>query len=377
MNPPTPMSAIQSPKRWSRIIFTLSYNLINVVSLILCFHLATTTRGHGPSEFVVVLIIQPIILLLSLAFFCAGAVLSIIRYRAVKPRLTSLFVCFLITLFLGFFAVLSVIEACDDNKGYCRNWQVCFTNCQPATPLIGAELLATDMHISVAQHTLVIPFIVANHSILWWRDDKLALDKVTRLLHASADPENPLLDDDLYVTVKSFYWTVCPLLTREWARSACKNPAILQALPYDGFELVDLHRLQVEDPSAWINCRDNGKQIQPLPQKPGEAVMVCEAKVYGGKDDQDHYAVVRIDDDLGARWIVISRPDKQNGETAEAKAEREGKAIVAFVQYALGKNENFPELHAAMCRLRRPGSVDGPNGSSDCERATLPAPGRN
>jgi hypothetical protein len=137
---------------------------------------------------------------------------------------------------------------------------------------------------------------------------------------------------------------------------------------------VDLSRLQVGDPRGPANCHDNGKPRRPLPQRPKEAVMVCEAPVYGGHDDKFHYAVIRIDGDLGALWTVWRHG--QNGEAVEAMTEREGKAIVAFVQYALGKNEDFPELHADMCRLRRPGSVDGPHGT-DCGRAALPALSRN
>ena len=91
--------------------------------------------------------------------------------------------------------------------------------------------------------------------------------------------------------------------------------------------------------------------------------MVCEALVYGGDEDEFHHSVVRIDGELGALWIVWR--NGQNGEMAEAMTEREGRAIVAFVQYALGGRENFPALHQIMCSLRRPGSRDAPGGA-DC-----------
>lgn len=94
--------------------------------------------------------------------------------------------------------------------------------------------------------------------------------------------------------------------------------------------------------------------------------MVCTAMVFGGRDDQYHSAVVKIDGDLGALWTVWRYG--QNEETAEAMTEREGKAIVAFVRYALGARENFAQLHADVCRLRRPGSSDHPHGA-DCGRA--------
>ena len=93
--------------------------------------------------------------------------------------------------------------------------------------------------------------------------------------------------------------------------------------------------------------------------------MVCEALVYGGDKDEFHYAVVRIDGELAALWIVWR--NGQNGETAEGMTQREGQAILAFVHYALGKQESFPALHGIMCSLRRPGSRDDPSGA-DCTK---------
>jgi hypothetical protein len=160
---------------------------------------------------------------------------------------------------------------------------------------------------------------------------------------------------------------MCTQLTREWARSACDNPwaAIQQALPANRFRLVDLRRLKIGDPRGPVHCVDAVEQRRSLPREPGEAVMVCAALVYGGDDDEFHHAVVRIDGELGALWMVWRYG--QNGESAEAMTQREGQAIVAFVQHALGKQEDFATLHRIMCDLRRPGSIDGP-GDADCAR---------
>jgi cell division protein FtsW (lipid II flippase) len=123
MNPQAPMPAIQSFKQCARITFAISYNLINTASLILCIHLTTIIRSDGPSGFGE-LIIKAFILNLSLVFFCAGIILSFKQYRAVKKHLTYILTSFLIALLLAFFAVLGVIEACNNSKGYCRNWQL-------------------------------------------------------------------------------------------------------------------------------------------------------------------------------------------------------------------------------------------------------------
>ena len=123
MNPQTSMQAIPAPKQCVRITFAIFYNLINTVSLILCFHLTTIIRSDGPSGFGE-FIIKALILNLSLVSFCAGIILSFKQYRSVKPRFAYLFTNLIIAILLIFFAVLGVIEACDNNKGYCRNWQI-------------------------------------------------------------------------------------------------------------------------------------------------------------------------------------------------------------------------------------------------------------
>lgn len=265
------------------------------------------------------------------------------------------------------------------------------TSCGKAElPAPNVGLLSTDVHVSVAQHTLSLPFIALedyaygkqSFSLDRRGDSERAKSALEKFLHESVDPKRPLVLDDLAVGIQTYGWTgedmrhrqMCPMLTREWAQSVCDNPwaAVRQALPGQ-FRLVDLSRLQVGDPRGPANCRGNGQPHQPLPQKRGGAVMICTAMVFGGRDDQYHHAVVRIDGDLGALWMVWRYG--QNGETAEAMAEREGKAIITFVQSSLGRSEDFRKLHSVMCQLRRPGSVDGPKGA-DCGPAARfrPAP---
>lgn len=254
---------------------------------------------------------------------------------------------------------------------------------------VDVKRLSTDVHVEIAKHSLVLPFIALedyayrhqSFSFDHAGDSGHALGAANKLLSDAADPNHPLPFDSLTVVVQTYGSTefvsslnmVCPLLTRKWARSVCDNPwaAIQQALPGDRFRLVDLRRLQIDDPRRPGQCFDNGKPRRPLPQHPGEAMMVCEASNFEGNKKRFHTAVVRIDGDLGALWTVW-----QNEETAEAKTEREGKAIVSFVQNALGKSEDFLALLSTMCSLRRPGSIDSPKGA-DCERADLPSLSHN
>lgn len=253
---------------------------------------------------------------------------------------------------------------------------------------VNVGLLSTDLHVSVAQHTFVLPFVALDDyayqkqsfSLDRKGDSESTIGALKQFLQDSADPKKPLALDQLSILVRTYGWNdsdmrqrqICSLLTRQWARTVCDNPwaAIQQALPSNSFKLVDLRRLQIDDPQGSAHCIDNRKPRRPLPQSSGVAVMVCEKLVYGGDPDKFHTSVIRIDGDLGVLWTVWRHG--QNGETAEAMTEREGKALVAFLQYALGESEDFSKLHADMCRLRRPNSVDNPHGP-DCGRTGLPA----
>ncbi|MBB6564228.1 hypothetical protein HNP48_006955 [Acidovorax soli] len=249
---------------------------------------------------------------------------------------------------------------------------------------VDTRLLATDIHVSIAQRPLVLPFVALpehvgrgmSFSLDRQGDRRRAADARQQFLRDAADPGQPLPLDSLSVVVDAYGWDhsapgqppLCALLTREWARAVCDNPwaATRQALPYNRLRLLDLSRLRTTGPGRQAECREGTPPPRALPTEPGQAVLLCNAMVYGGRQDQHHHAVLRIDGDLGALWTVWHYG--QNGETAEAMAQREGQAIAHFVQYALGPREDFAALQARMCRLRRPDSADHPHGA-DCSRA--------
>lgn len=238
------------------------------------------------------------------------------------------------------------------------------------------KLLATDVHVEIGQHALVLPLgnlddyarRGPSFSLDRERDQAHAKNELDQLLVDSADPQHPMKFDSLTVTVRAGVseWTdsenLCPLLTREWARAACHNPwsPFHQALPYNRFSLVDLSRLQTGNTRGRANCTADSSPHLPLPKRVGEAELICTAEVFSSIDNKFYIAVVRIDGNLGAFWTVWRYGQK--GETAEAMAEREGKAIVAFVQHGLMAKESFPALFTTLCRLRRPDAVDDPQG---------------
>ncbi|MDR6672282.1 hypothetical protein [Xanthomonas sp. 1678] len=230
------------------------------------------------------------------------------------------------------------------------------------------QLLATDVHVAVAEHALVLPFVALedhasggmSFSLDRAADRERATERRVAFLRDTRDDRHPLELDLVSVAVYPYGETdlasagqLCPTFSRQWARSMCTDTSyvVRRALPPKRFKLVDLAQLRLDDPRGPANCLRDRKR-NALPSIPGRAVLVCPALVFGGDEDGFHIAVVRIDGDLGAMWTVWR--NGQGGESAEAMATREGNAIALFVDSALGKVENHPKLVQGMSTLQRP-----------------------
>ena len=249
-----------------------------------------------------------------------------------------------------------VLAACDQGKPkYLKNY----------------TLLAADIHVSVARHHMVLPFIALgdyrrkqSFSLNRTSDKSNHADALGKLVSDSSDSEKPKSFDRLSLKFDPYGWDdndmqqgqICSMLTQKWAQAACDNPwsVVLQSLP-GRIELVDLERLRLDPPEPRIpRCAKNSLFRRALPASAGEAIMICELEIFGGKPATHYVAVVRIKGELGAAWSV-SR-GSQSGESAEAMTVRQGEAIVAFVQYGLGPHEDFARLYDILCKLRAAGS---------------------
>jgi len=118
-----PAQGVDIFMKWKRIVFYLSYNIINLFCFIICFHFTTTIRSDGPGGFFEI-IIKVWILALSTAFLVAGLIFYARIFCDENPRIFYSFGCIFISVLLLFFSTLGVFEACSDGKGYCRNWQI-------------------------------------------------------------------------------------------------------------------------------------------------------------------------------------------------------------------------------------------------------------
>jgi len=124
MNPTMLTSKTPPPPRiLARMIIAASYSIFNAGCLLLNFREFTIIRSDGPNGFAE-FIIKALIVNLSIASFVAAIFLTRSIYRAANIRYPLIIMSIAISLPAAFFATLSIIDACSDNKGHCRNWQV-------------------------------------------------------------------------------------------------------------------------------------------------------------------------------------------------------------------------------------------------------------
>jgi hypothetical protein len=231
---------------------------------------------------------------------------------------------------------------------------------------------------------LVLPFVALkdyvsqgpSFSLNGRKDRQEAKARLEAFRQLAAAPETAPVLPSLEVTVYTYGWNdfgqdtrrICPRLRQKWSKSVCDDPwaALQQALPKNRFDLIDLRSLRESDQTYARSCLHPDEQNRALNLQLGKASLLCEAKVYGSGRTRFYTAAVKIDGNLGAIWIVWE--DDQSEETANEMADREGKAIAAFVVKGLGSIEDFPALHETVCALRRPHSRDAPSGP-DCGKA--------
>ncbi|MDZ4394957.1 hypothetical protein [Cypionkella sp.] len=233
--------------------------------------------------------------------------------------------------------------------------------------------LAQDAYVIVGDVPLMLPYVAMPDQISagqffsldrravqeQWRKDRDAFR-----LAASSAKGAPVLER-VAVRVETYGWDdfsafawkkICSQLTRKWSQSVCDDPwaPLQQALPRQRFYLADDRHL---DAFQWHQTAGReivADQLRAMDLQGVRASAVCDREL--NARGRSCTAGVLISQHLMAVWSVW---DSEN-ERAEQQADREGRAIVAFVNYALGAEEDFEALLAVVCTVRRPGS--GPSG---------------
>lgn len=179
-------------------------------------------------------------------------------------------------------------------------------------------------------------------------------------LAASSSKSAPVLER-IKVRVETYGWNdfaafawekICGQLTRNWARTVCDDSraALNQALPKSDFYLVDDRNFDLFNGHETLGREVVADQLRAMDFQSGRTSLVCDVEL--GEHGRNCTAAVPIAQHLVAVWWVWER----EGESAEAQADREGRAIGAFVKYALGAEEDFAALWEVVCTARRPGS---------------------
>lgn len=211
------------------------------------------------------------------------------------------------------------------------------------------EQLAQEIRITIGDTPLVLPRVAGAD----W-------DEAKNIPAAGATL------GQLEIVVRPYGWSdfepeirkICPLLARRWVASVCNDPwaPVEQAMPYGSFFLVDRDAMGFFDRHHTAAGRTWGERLRAMRLAPGKAVIECDRDEAPGSDSCT--AALLLSPQLVAVWSVGG----SERETAAAKAERESKAIAAFVRYAIAPAEDFGRLLAAMCELRPPEAKEGPDG---------------
>ena len=258
--------------------------------------------------------------------------------------------------------------------------------CSPSPQRHSIEFLASDAHVVVGGVPLIVPFValtglIANKpsfSLNKQKDRQAAKERLEAFRKAASSQETAPSVDRLEITMSTFGSTgvdssrngICALLSRQWSKSVCDDPwaPLQQAIPHDlnEFYLVDDRKLDVFQNHLTVGRERVSDQLNKMRLRVGEASVVCDAE--GPASTRFCTAAISIKQHLAVVWTVWDG----SAETHFRQAEREGKAITAFVINALGPSENFPALLSAACALKNPSAPTGFHKNPCSEFATKP-----
>lgn len=133
--------------------------------------------------------------------------------------------------------------------------------CSPSPKGPSVEFLASDAYVIVGDVPLTMPFVALSGLVTMkpsFSFDKegarrAALERLEAFRKVASSPATAPVLDTLEVQIRTYGWDdfdaakrgICPLLTREWAKSVCNNPWAppQQAIPSDPIYLVDDRKL--------------------------------------------------------------------------------------------------------------------------------------
>ncbi|AOF89481.1 hypothetical protein [Sinorhizobium sp. RAC02] len=214
------------------------------------------------------------------------------------------------------------------------------TSCDNQNPPIpDVDFLSRDAHFSIADETVVLPFVALSGASVRDANFQAAFDKASssddarkQLVKQANDPERPVSARSLRMSIAlygsynemSISRKICPLLSRMWARQLCTGLRSEELADLPGsFELMDIREISMLKSHTTVGRERVFDQIVSMQlTKAGLVQTVCD------RDPSSKFcsAAVVLDDHLLAHWTVWS-----GDETAEHMANRQGIAIVRFI----------------------------------------------
>jgi len=226
--------------------------------------------------------------------------------------------------------------------------------------------LASYAYIVVGDVELVLPYVslpeIAFRSDSFSLDsrDAGAQDRFQDFRDMANNEQTAPIIDKVKVSIHPFGWNdfdasysrICPRLDRDWSKAVCNNndSPIIQSLPRNGFYLFDSTKLASFDRHISGDGRPLSERLHSMTFHNGRVVLNCDGS--GASSGSFCVAAIGIERNLAATWTVWT--DLQTGETAGQMAEREGKAIVAFVEDGASVTENYAALLLVACDAVRP-----------------------
>jgi hypothetical protein len=226
--------------------------------------------------------------------------------------------------------LMAIVAGCDERPHYIPD----------------PDYLSQDAHLKIAGTQIVLPIVavadVSGSHPYHFNWERLTADQKQRFRQATANPAQPLVADSVGLSIapygthgeSSLSLAICPRLTRRWSRQLCdyRSSGVLRDLP-DRFALAERRVL----PSIRVgNERESGR-LASLNLAVGQPAFLCD------HDDKFCRAVVLISPQLVAVWPVWNSTGPPK-ETAEQMTQRQGRAILTFVEDAIGEQERIDRI---------------------------------
>lgn len=216
--------------------------------------------------------------------------------------------------------------------------------------------LASDAYLKVGDLDIVTPIVSLLEPTYAYShytfslgisasNKKLLLEERQKFKNLSAQSETAPKLDRVQILIRQYQYTgerlssqgICPLLKRDWARYFCKGEylEIMHQLP-EKFYIIDKNRIDLFNSHYTVGQENVADQIRKLDVNSVKANISCD------EDGKFCTAIIPTSPNTLAVWTVWS--SDTTVKSAQQMALSQGKAIVAFVEYAISSKPDFKKM---------------------------------